>query len=328
MDWTEQLTRIRRWVRDPNGDIFTDPFLLRIYNDEHQQIFSMLGTVMDVKVIRTHPEFQGSYTQDWEWKFSGYSYGDVYQVGLLDDASETVYLNVWEAEQLKAYGATSYEQGDVYTQPWEAWAVSAAWFPPPIPMPENFASAVYVSYDRDRVDPESKREIIRNDDMTWKTRAGGDVWSYWRDSKVNNWIRVYPIPTLTWQDTAYASGDPDEAEYGENTVDVDNNLLVVYTTDPDEILGGSNESTLPPYFHKYVEYGVAERALRANTDGRIESLADYWGLRKKAGYEVIKKWKRLKMSDRNIQFKTQNGDYGRQRQRFPRLPSTYPDGHV
>jgi len=287
-----------------------------------------LGPVYNVKTIRTHPEFIDAYLHEFEWAETGHVSGEVYQVGLFDDATEYVYLYVWEAEQLKAYGATTGEQGEVYTQPWEAWCVSNAWYPPPLPLPEDFSQAVYVAHDRDRIDPLTKRELIRQDDTTWKTREGGQAWSYWRDAKVNNWIRVYPIPTLTWQDTEETQGDPDEAEYGSNTVDVDNNLTVVYVTDPVEITGSADESTLPPYFQKYVEYGVAERALRANTEGRIESLADYWGMRKKAGYEVIKKWKRLKMADRDIRLKTQSGSGQRQRPALPRLPSTYPDEWV
>ena len=106
---------------------------------------------------------------------------------------------------------------------------------------------------------------------------------------------------------------------------ISNNLLVVYLAEPAEITAAADETTLPEFLQKYVEYGTAARALRANTDGRLESLADYWELRKKAGYEAIKKWKRLKMADRDIQFRTRTGSSGGARPAYPRLPSSYPD---
>jgi chromatin segregation and condensation protein Rec8/ScpA/Scc1 (kleisin family) len=103
------------------------------------------------------------------------------------------------------------------------------------------------------------------------------------------------------------------------------NVVVFYKTQPTEIEDSDDETELPAYIQKYVEYGTAERALRANTDGRIESLADYWGLRKKAGYEAIKKWKRLKLSDRDLQLRTRTSSGIGQRPKYPRLPSTYAD---
>jgi hypothetical protein len=324
MDWATQLNRIRRWIRDPIGNIFSEPFLRRLYNDEQQRIYSLLGVVSNIQAIRTHPAFQSGYTHDLEWVYSGHANGEVYQVGQYYDAGDYVYLHVWEAESLKGYGATTQESGDVYTQPWEAWMVTTAWFPPPIPMPDDFDEAVSIIYDRDQVDPETKRELIAGDDTTWKTRGGGPI-SYWRDAKENNWIRLYPIPTLTWQDSEEVSGDPDEAEYGSTVVDVDSNIVAIYKSTASEIASTLDSSLLPSFLQKYVEYGVAARALSANTDGRIDSLGDYWTMRRNAGWEVIKKYKRSKLSDRKIQLKTRDGSSGSDRPRLPRLPSTYPD---
>ena len=325
MDWSDHLTRIRRWVRDPDGDIFTENFLLRLFNDELQQLYSLLSPVADVQAVRTHPEFQGSYTHDWEWAHTDHDAGDVYHVGGYYDAGEYTYLYIWEPEQLKGFAATTSDAGDVYTQPWEAWAVTTAHFPPPIPLPADFERVLFMAYDRDPIDPESKREIMGADDTTWKTRDGSPL-SYWRDAKNNSWIRLYPIPPLTWQDDEEASGDPDEAEYGSTTVDVDNNLLVIYAAAAAEVEDDEDTTGLPEFLAKYVEYGTASRALRANTDGRIESLADYWEMRKKAGYEVLRKWMRLKLTDRAMQLRTRDSSGIGQRPKYPRLPSTYPDG--
>ena len=326
--WTEHLSRIKKWVRDPSGNVFGEPFLRRLWNDEQQQLVGAIGPAATVKAIRIHPEFYGTYTHDWEWPETDHTIGDVYPLGLFYDAGELTYTYVWEPESIKAANATTYEQGYVYTQPWEAWQCGDPFYPPPIPLPKDFDQAIYLAYDRSPVEPTSQREAMADDEQSWKTRAGDPI-TYWRDDKNSNWIRLYPLPTLTWQDTEEAQGDPDAAEYADVAVDVDNNLLIVYRAASVDVEGDfDTNSTLPEYFYKYIEYGVAERALRANTDGRIESLADYWGMRKKAGYEVIKRWKRLKLSDRDIGFKTKEAGISTSRPKYPRLPSTYPDAWV
>jgi hypothetical protein len=350
MDWSSQLTRIRRWVRDPDGDIFTENFLLRLFNDELNQLYSLLGPVVNIQVVRVPPEFQGSYTHDWEWAYTEHDDGEVYQFGYVYDPGEYVHTFVWEAESIKGYSAATLEAGDVYTQPWEAWAVTTPHQPPPIPMPTDFEEMRLLCFDRDTVDPATKQDTMYHDDTAWRTRTGTPI-QYWRDEKISNRIYLYPLPAETWQDDELGSADPDTAEYADisetvtfgnetlyfgttlltfetddDAVDTDHNVLAIYRTSPAEITDSTDEVGLPEYIQKYVEYGTASRALRANTDGRIESLADYWEMRKKAGYEVIKKWLRLKLTDRDFQLQTRNSSGIGQRPKYPRLPSTYPDG--
>jgi len=324
MSWTDHLSRLRKWCRDPSGNVFSEPFLRRLWNDEQQVLFGLLGASATVQVVRIHPAFYGSYLQDWEWPYTDHATGEVYAVGRFYDAGELTYLHLWEPEHLKGYNATTYEQGYIYTQPWEAWACADPFFPPPIPLPADFGQSIFLAYDRDRIDPASQRDTMADDEQTWKTRAG-DPMTYWRDQKNTNWIRLYPLPTLSWQDSEDVQGDPDEAEYADTAVDVDNNLLVIYRAEAVDVAGDITAGQLPEPLLKYIEYGVAERALRANTDGRIESLADYWGIRKKAGYEVIRKYQRMKMSDRNLGLKTKEGIGEGRRPKHARLPSAYPD---
>jgi hypothetical protein len=213
MLWSDQLTRIRRWVRDPDGAIFTDAFLLRLFNDELQQLYGLLGPVADVQVVRAHPSFQMGYQHDFEWAYSGHADGEVYQVGEYYDPDDYVYLHIWEPEHLKGYPSATTAVGEVYTQPWEAWMVTTPHFPPPIPLPEDFESVLMMTFDRDEITPLSKREVMRSDDTTWKTRTG-TVASYWRDEKNSNWIYLYPLPPMTWQDDYDSVTIPQESEDG------------------------------------------------------------------------------------------------------------------
>lgn len=345
--WADQLTRIRRWIRDPDANIFNEAFLRRLYNDELNSIYAKLGVVCEVKAVRVHPEFQYGYLYDWEFVYLGSA--EVYKAGDYYDTEDYSYQHIWEPESLKGYDATTYAAGTFYTHPWEAWMADTPYHPPPIPLPSDWSETVFMAFDRAEIQPLSKKDIIGINDHTWKTVTGSTQY-YWRDSKFNNWVYIYPLPTMTWQDDEITSGDPDTAEYTtidtgitfgpedlyfgstlltfgttDDALDTDNNLVVIYRVQPVEIDSLGAEPELPDWVLKYVEYGVAERALRSNTDGRIESLADYWGIRKKAGHEVIDRFKRMQMTNRNIGLKSQKICTEGDRPKYPRLPSTYPD---
>lgn len=212
MDWSEQLTRIRRWVRDPAANIFSDAFLRRLYNDEQNRLFAALGMVQTVAVIRTHPAFQTAYCYDHEWSYTDHDDGEVYQLGDYHDASEVVFLHIWEVELLAERNATTVAAGEQYTQPWEAWMATPAANPPPIPMPTDFHEAGLIAYDKEMITPDTKAEIMEADE-TWRTNQGLPS-RYWRHDKHTHWIYLWPLPTLTWQDAASATTPPLESDDG------------------------------------------------------------------------------------------------------------------
>ena len=91
---------------------------------------------------------------------------------------------------------------------------------------------------------------------------------------------------------------------------------------------GSDESEFPRFIQKYIEYGTLERAYSANTDGKIESLGDYWALRRKMGLEAIKRFKGKRKTDRDYRLITKGEPTGRRHRKEPRLPDTYPAVYV
>jgi hypothetical protein len=210
VNWSEQLTRIRRWVRDPDANIFTDNFLMRLFNDEQHRVFSELGLVDTVKVVRTHPAFQDAYLHEWEWPYTGHSGGEVYQAFAYLDAEAAAYTAIWEPEHFKGYDAFTLDVGTQYTQPWEAWMADAPAFPPPIPMPADFHEATLIAYDRRRLEPEDLGSI-QDLDPSWRTQRGTPV-GYWRHQKNDNWIYLWPLPNLTWADSAEPYTDPLESD--------------------------------------------------------------------------------------------------------------------
>lgn len=100
MKWYEQKERIRRFLRDPDGNIWSDSLLLRLYNHSQQDIGEAYGTLEDVDVIRIPPIFECAYLYDWEWRYSDPSYGWTWQTLNLWDQGGYVYSSRWEPEQL------------------------------------------------------------------------------------------------------------------------------------------------------------------------------------------------------------------------------------
>ena len=319
MNWSEQLTRIRRLIRDPEGLIWSEGMLLRIFNDEQNDLLNQMPIVQNVQALQIPPEFAESYTFDHEWSMAGP--GEVYRFTYFYDADNYAYTAVWELEHLKGYSATTSAEGTTYTHPWEAWLCDMA-EPAPIPLPSDFHAMIALYWDKQPVDPSTKNEVMDEGGTCWRTEGGTPEY-YWRDEEANNWIYLFPMPEAAWG-TDDNQDDPDVAEYAVTTTAIDDNLMAIYEQESLALAEYTDESVLPTWMQKYIEYGVAARAFRANTDGQITSLADYWDLRKLATIEAIKLYRLKRIKDRTLCMATQDSSGGGRVGRRPRLPSTYP----
>lgn len=192
----------------------------------------------------------------------------------------------------------------------------------PLHATKGFHKMIFIAYDREPLEPTTKKEITK-DDPSWRTRTSG-ISYYYRDENLSDFIMPYPIPTVTeWQDTAEGEADPDTSQYGSTTLDIDYNLLMVFEKEPTELSAGTDESDFAGFLQKYLEYGVLSRAYAANTDGKIESLSDYWNERKKLGYKAIKIFKKMRKVDRDYRLITKDTP-AQSTRRHPRLPDEYP----
>jgi len=110
---------------------------------------------------------------------------------------------------------------------------------------------------------------------------------------------------------------------GTDIIDPDGQLLVISKKTPVDLAEEDDESMLPSYIQKYTEYGALEMAFRANTDGYIPSLADYWGMRKQIGFNLIRRFRVKRRIDRTYVMQTHDIP-ARNVRRHPKLPDTYP----
>jgi hypothetical protein len=122
------------------------------------------------------------------------------------------------------------------------------------------------------------------------------------------------------------AGDSFDQPYGltSQIIPTDRNLLLIYSILPTPLIVELDQTDWPDFLDKYIIYGTLERAYTANTDGRIQSLSEYWGLRKIAGIEVLKRFKQNQTVDRDYRLTFEGARTRSSRPAQPRLPSNYP----
>ena len=366
--WKDNRTKIRRFLRDPDANIWTDTLLLRNWNDAQFDFSEVIGLQAKVEALRVPGQYEVSYMYDWEWNFLP---GDkAYQAFYFHHQSEYTVCNNWEMQIWVGTGSET-DTGYAFTHPWECSTVTNTNRLAPVWFPYDFDQTKFIAWDKDPLLYMSKKEI-QSRDSSWKIQAGSP-YAYFREDALSNEFYLYPKPDApVWddidgdthagqvmytnedgflyvleEDGTYAleeGGDYifEEADKDAGTVvditgqllnkdqgialdviDTDNNVLLIYESQPVDIAAHDDEPDYPRFLQKYIEYAVLETAFSANTDGKIGSLQEYWAWRKELGHELLKRftWKRL--ADRD--FRLVSGGGGQGSRRGPRLPDTYPD---
>lgn len=395
MNYLAQLKRIRRFLRDPNGNIWEDDYLRTSFNDIQRELNHGTKVLEDVDILRNPPQYHMSYMFDFEYTGTKKYYrAKIFNHGVCAD-------HEWEIQSYLGYSGLS-ETGSRVFHPWEAW-ITAPNDVIPLQLPDDLHNIKFLAYDNEPIGYIEKK-FITNRDSTYKTREGEPI-GYYREDELERDFIPYPRPSsVTWNDleditipdfiytfdfesnllsgtgnlwvfektdykylfvweetldlredgirgmypferdytlggqVVYVSGDTGEAfgtitqrpglfSQDEGTtfdvLDQDDNFLVIFDCDPKEIQGYQDESAFPVYLRKYIECGVLQRAYNSNTDGRIRSLSEYWGLRYELGIQAIKKFKGLRKQDRDYRFITSQRQPSR-KFRHPRLPDGYP----
>ena len=333
--FNQALTRIRRFLRDPDAAIWSNADLVRYFNDAQYDFAQKAPFLERVDAYRYPPNFTWSYTHDWE---RAHTDGDRYKALTFNQATGMVISFPWEASYWLD-NSDIQDTGYRFTHPWES-AYAAPADIVPIPLHEQFYKAKYVAWDNGEITPIGQTELS-NMDPYYRTVTGDPV-HYWRPDNWTNLAILYPRPSsVVWQDwgpgdtfsdtlgegiVAWNEGALDYVDTGiiTDTISSADALLMVFDVLPTEV---SEDSTTwdddldwPPFFVHYIECGCLERAFAADTDGHIPSLRDYWALRKNMGINAINLFKRKREADREFRI---GGPVRMSRSRL-RLPSGYP----
>ena len=326
MSWTDDLAKLRRYVRDPDANIWTDAFLRHLYNDVQQDFQHRTGLLEDVAVQRVPGFFNGSFQFEWE---TGYI-GETLVYHCLTRHDGFTVCSAWEAQELTGPDSDATDHGSHFTHPWEAYMTEPG-DPVKIHWPTNLNMLLFIAYDNDAIGGSSKK-AVQSRDSSYITTEGDPVCFY--DWGQDEYV-LYPRPSTSfYNESATEGGDVTTgdtavpaATYGGSdgatvsTLDGTDNLFMIYKASPTDMSTGSDESDLPFFLRKYILFGAAGRAYAANTDGRIRSLGELWEARYELGVAFTKKYLRNKRQDRDYRL---SSSPVRRAPGRPRLPDTYP----
>jgi len=345
--WRDNLKKIRRFLRDPNANIWSDGLLKRAFNDNQSDFSEKVGLLEKIEAIRNPPMYQMSYMFPWEWKYMSHD-GKEYNCFKFHQQGSWVCSFKWETQELGFTTAAGTDEGDAFTHPFEGFMVSNTNARIPMWFPEDFKTTKFIAFNKEPLEYLTKK-VIQSDDASWKSQSGKPTY-YYREDSFSNEFYLYPMPsTVVWDDVdgdalngmVLFSDDQDpNQEIGTildmigivdnqndgivtDVVEHDNNVLLIYDGYAMDLESQDDESQYPKFLQKYIEYGTLEQAYSANTDGRIGSLKDYWKWRKELGLSFVQKFKFKRLADRDFRLVSQDGGSKRTR-KGPRLPDEYP----
>jgi hypothetical protein len=328
--FAESETRMRRFLRDPSGIIWSSADLLTYFNDAQVEIALKTGLLVRVENHYYPPRYEWSYTYDWE---RDYCDGTRYQMFEVNQASGDVITYPWEAAYYLSASQTD-DSDTRYTHPWESHYTETA-ETPAVPLHSRFDKMLFIAYDEDEILPITKKEL-ESKDPYYKDRVS-TVTHYYRPDDYSNILFPYPKPstiveqepseTFTFDDAGGINSSDeewlDEGDYGliTDVIDQENAFVMVYEAQPTILEENSEEPDYPDWMVKYVEYATLERAYGSDTDGFIPTLRDYWKARKEVGIKALKKFQRMMAIDRNYVL---GGMTKRASSKRLRLPDHYP----
>jgi len=193
MNFSDELVKIRRLLRDPDGNIWSTDLLRELWNEVQHDVQMKTSVLEDVVVIAVPPRFKASYIYDWERAHTDKgSFQCFYQQ---DGHFSFTYYD--EVQQNFGLAGDTSIGGSTITHPFEGWMQKPG-YPPKIPFPDNFLKVKGFYFDEEPI-PYEDRKTIERRDPSWRSREGAPV-SYTRESLEDNQFIMYPKALATNDD--------------------------------------------------------------------------------------------------------------------------------
>jgi hypothetical protein len=322
------LAKIRIYLRDMDGDVWSDGDLGAYWNQAQLEIAQKTGILEKAEAYRYPSEYTMCYMRDWEKEFTE---GDQYQCMIICQQTGDNICYPWET----GFWFSTPDYGDRFTHTWESFYSSNPGSVVPVVLNSHFNKMKFLAWDELPLPGKNEREIAAVDPY-YQTCSGTPQY-YYRVDDYTNQIVLYPRPSdIRWEETTEGdvfdddgglvtdAGWLDETGLGLATdvIETEDALFCFYEAIPWEITDWTtSEFDFEDWMAKYIEYATLERAFGADTDGFIPTLRDYWKQRKEIGIQAILKFKRMRLKDRDFQLgagmKVTQPKHGR-------LPAGYP----
>ena len=208
MSWSNNLLRIRRFLRDPKGNIWADSQIKSLFNDAQRTLQTKTRYLEDVQAVRVPPMFDYSYLHDWEWPFLDSSTGN-YQALRVHQQSDSAFCYRWEPQaQWGLVDATAPDEGIHFTHPFEGFMGEVLGDAIPLQFPTGFHEAKLVAWDREPIEYITPK-AIQLDDPSWVGRSG-EPFAYYRSDKTEDQFYLYPAPSSpVWDEEQEIEPAPD-----------------------------------------------------------------------------------------------------------------------
>jgi hypothetical protein len=202
----DNLEKIRRFIRDPDGSIWDDSLLLGLWNDEQRLFCRQWGYLQIPATIRVPPHSHMTYLYDWENTYTAYTTGHVYQALVYNRQTPIVCCHVWESQEIGLGVGSDTQTGDQYTYPWEAFLISTPADMPPFGWPKDFHQVVLMAYDKEPLEY-IPWKLLTCRDTDYKTYHGSPVYYTTRDDFSGEFY-LYPRPSPVWNDVEFNTNTP------------------------------------------------------------------------------------------------------------------------
>lgn len=214
MNLNDHLRRIRRLLRDPNGNLWSRSFLITAFNEVQRDIQRRTHVLESVGVLPYPPQYHASFQHDWEWNFLSTWESRYFQCLRYHAQGDFTHCNIWEIQTEYGASGTVPDEGAHVTQPWESWMGMSPALPPAIKFPADFQMAKFIAFDRLPLEYLPKKQITQQD-HSYQNRTGTPS-AYYREGDFDNSFIPYPLPsTITWHDDLSPPADY-EAVYSQS----------------------------------------------------------------------------------------------------------------
>lgn len=338
---SESITRIRRIIRDVNSKVFTDPVIVRIWN-EMQMRFCLDSRMLETyTVLPVPPITHMTHTHRWEEEYISKPSNIIYNF-----MSTYTYTQPWEPAVILDL-ATDITGGYTSTQQWESFYVDLQnrichYFP------DDYIEATFIAYDNKDI-PFVFPETVAHKNEAFKSKVGLYPSVYIEDIESNTFY-LYPKvtayygivdmgsdygeigydeddninPSTDYGVITFATADDVDSDYGIVTYyqRPENALYLIYVKEPFEVSGVEQTITVPTWCVKYVEFLTMERLLKMESDLQDLTLSSHFKDRYTFSLHNIKNF--LSRSKGMRVYGLEGGPLRRSGRKLADLPSAYP----